>query len=223
MDSKELAQYIDHTQLRPEATEADIAQACAEAREHGFKTVCVERQWVKQAAQALEGSASVPIAVIGFPKGTEPTAEKVEQTRAAVADGAREIDMVLNRDLMNRKDYAGVYQDIHAVVEAAGVPVKVILETSELTLLQKQMGCVLSKAAGAAFVKTSTGFASGGATLEDVRLMRDMVGDDVGVKASGGIRDRKTALAMIEAGASRLGCSASVAIVGAGDAGSEGY
>lgn len=223
MDSKKLAQYIDHTQLRPEATEAEIDQACQEARDHEFKTVCVERQWVKRAAANLEGAVSVPIAVIGFPTGLEATEEKVAQTKQAVADGAREIDMVLNRHLVEALDYRAAFMDIRAVVEAASLPVKVILETSELTEMQKRIGCVLAKAAGAAFVKTSTGFASGGATLEDVRLMREMVGPNTGVKASGGIRDRETALAMIEAGATRLGCSASLAIVGAGSDEGTGY
>ena len=161
------------------------------------------------------GATSViPITVVSFPKGEDKVALKVADTLAAVKSGAREIDMVLNRTLLKKRDHGAVFDDIRAVVEAAGtLPVKVILETSELTLEEKFMACALAKAAGAKFVKTSTGFSKSGATVEDVRLMRHAVGPDLGVKASGGIRTTEDAQKMIEAGANRLGCSASIAIL----------
>ncbi len=209
-----LAPFIDHTLLKREATQLEFEKVCAEAVKFGFKTVCVEIEWLPLVVEKLKDSSVLPIAVVCFPEGTAPTSEKIERTRAAIQLGAQEIDMVLNRKVLKEKNYFAVFSDIRAVVEAAGkIPVKVILETSELTQNEKVIACALSKAAGAAFVKTSTGFSSGGATVEDVRLMRQIVGSEMGVKASGGIRSLEDAIKMIEAGASRLGTSASVGIV----------
>lgn len=219
---KDLAQYIDHTLLKPEATEAQIRQACHEALTYGFAAVCIRSEWVGKAAEWLKGSTVLPICVVGFPGGEESTEAKVEETRRAVASGAQEIDMVLKKSLLRSRDYAGVAEDIRSVVQAAGVPVKVILETGELTHDEKVIGCALSVLAGAAFVKTSTGFGKGGATVEDIRLMRSIVGDRAKVKASGGVRTREDALIMIEAGADRIGTSGGVAIV-TGGAGTASY
>lgn len=213
-DSMMLAKYIDHTQLRPDASESDIRQACEEALEYRFCTVCVRPEWVGLAASLLSGSSVLPITVVGFPEGNFPTSAKVTETQAVVADGAKEVDMVLNRELLAAGDTAAVQADVEAVVKAAGaIPVKVILEVSELTPEQIAVACQLCKIAGAAFVKTSTGFSSGGATVEAVKIMRETVGPNMGVKASGGIRTTDDARRMIEAGASRLGCSASIAII----------
>lgn len=210
----DLAPYIDHTLLKPEATREDVLRVAHEARTHGFATVCVNSWHVATVARVLEGSRTVPIAVVGFPLGAALSSAKAFEAREAIRAGAREIDMVLNVGALKGRDYARVHQDIAAVVEASRpYPVKVILETSLLDTEQKLIACVLAKAAGAAFVKTSTGFGSGGATVEDVALMRRVVGDEVGVKASGGIRSAEDALKMIQAGANRLGASASVAIV----------
>ncbi|MCK8497137.1 MULTISPECIES: deoxyribose-phosphate aldolase [Myxococcus] len=210
----DLAPYIDHTLLKPEARAEDVAKVAREAREHGFATVCVNSAQVATAAKVLAGSKTVPIAVVGFPLGASLSSAKAFEAREAIRAGAREIDMVLNVGALKARDHALVFQDIRAVVDACRpVPVKVILETSLLTDEEKVFGCLLSKSAGAAFVKTSTGFGSGGATVEDVALMRLTVGDDVGVKASGGIRSSEDALKMLRAGANRLGASASVAIV----------
>jgi deoxyribose-phosphate aldolase len=213
-DNADLAPFIDHTLLKPEATREDIARVAREAVEHGFATVCVNSSHVATVAGLLAGSRSVPIAVVGFPLGAALTSAKAFEAREALLAGAREIDMVLPIGALKARDYARVLEDIVGVVEASRpYPVKVILETSLLTREEKIAGCMLSKAAGAAFVKTSTGFSTGGATVEDIALMRQVVGDDVGVKASGGIRSAEDALKMIEAGANRLGASASVAIV----------
>ncbi|XXF76576.1 deoxyribose-phosphate aldolase [Myxococcaceae bacterium GXIMD 01537] len=210
----DLAPYIDHTLLKPEATREDVQRVAEEARSHGFATVCVNSCHVATVARVLEGSRTVPIAVVGFPLGAALTSAKAFEAREAIRAGAREIDMVINVGALKARDYALVNQDIAGVVEASRpYPVKVILETSLLDAEQKLIACVLSKAAGAAFVKTSTGFGGGGATADDVALMRRVVGDDVGVKASGGIRSAEDAMRMIQAGANRLGASASVAIV----------
>ena len=214
LSPRSLAQYIDHTLLRPEATEDQILKLCDEAMEYSFKTVCIERKWLKAATRRLGSSAVLPITVIGFPEGVLATELKGDEVKEALDFGAREVDMVLNRDWLKVKDYRGVFEDIaHVVKQASGVPVKVILETSELQEAEKIMACALSKAAGASFVKTSTGFSKGGATETDVRLMRQVVGEDMGVKASGGVRTYEDAVKMIRAGANRLGTSASVAIV----------
>jgi deoxyribose-phosphate aldolase len=212
--SLDIAQYIDHTLLKPEATREDVLTLCAEARKHGFATVCVNSIHVGTAARALQGSKTVAIAVVGFPLGAGLPSAKAFEAREAIRCGAREIDMVINIGAIKSRDYALVHKDIAAVVDASKPwPVKVILETSQLSDDEKVAGCVLSKAAGAAFVKTSTGFTGGGATAHDVALMRRVVGDDVGVKASGGIRSSEDAMTMIAAGANRIGASASVAIV----------
>ncbi len=215
--SGDIAPYIDHTLLKPEATREEVLKLCDEARRHSFATVCLNSINIATAARALAGSRVVPIAVVGFPLGASLPTAKAFEAREAIRCGAKEIDMVVNLGALRSKDYALVLKDIQLVVQAAGrIPVKVILETSQLTLEEKIVGCALSKAAGAAFVKTSTGFAGGGATAEDVMLMRKVVGDDVGVKASGGIRSTDDAMKMIAAGANRIGASASVAIITGG-------
>jgi len=212
--SADIAPFIDHTLLKPEATREDVIKLAEEARKHGFATVCVNSSFVGTAARVLAGSKVVPIAVVGFPLGAALPSAKAFEAREAIRCGAREIDMVINIGALKAKDYALVLTDIQKVVEASRPhPVKVILETSQLSTEEKIAACTLSKAAGAAFVKTSTGFSSGGATAEDVALMRKVVGDDVGVKASGGIRSTEDAMKMIQAGANRIGASASVAII----------
>ncbi|MEW6433588.1 MAG: deoxyribose-phosphate aldolase [Myxococcota bacterium] len=212
--SQDIAPFIDHTLLKPDATTAEVVKLCEEAKKYGFATVCVNSINVGTAARALAGSSVLPIAVVGFPLGAALPSAKAFETREAVRCGAKEIDMVMNIGALKSKDYALVLKDIELVVDAAKPwPVKVILETSQLTTEEKIIGCALSKAAGAAFVKTSTGFSTGGATAEDIALMRRIVGDDMGVKASGGVRSTEDALNMITAGANRIGASASVAIV----------
>jgi deoxyribose-phosphate aldolase len=212
--SRDIAPYIDHTLLKPDATRADVMKLCDEARKWGFATVCLNSSNIALAKRLLEGAATKPIAVVGFPLGAATTSAKVFETREAIRAGAAEIDMVVNIGALKGRDYGLVECDIRAVVDAARPrPVKVILETGALTRDEKVIGCALSKAAGAAFVKTSTGFGQGGATVEDIALMRQVVGDDVGVKASGGVRTTQDAQKLIEAGANRIGASASVAIV----------
>lgn len=218
-----LAQYIDHTLLKPEATREQLKALAEEARKYKFATVCVNSVNVRLMTQYLKGSGVPVCAVVGFPLGAMNPRSKAYETKEAIRCGAGEIDMVLNIGALKSGDYALVLQDIKAVVEAAApIGVKVILETSKLTHDEKVMGCVLSKAAGAAFVKTSTGFGGGGATAEDVALMRSIVGSEMGVKASGGVRSKEDAHAMLSAGANRLGASASVAIV-TGARGGQGY
>ncbi|MGB0641046.1 MAG: deoxyribose-phosphate aldolase, partial [Myxococcota bacterium] len=185
----EIARYIDHTLLKPTATREQIVKVCEEARKYGFASVCVNSVWIGLAAKLLEGSRSMAICVVGFPLGAMATRSKSLETREAIADGADEIDMVINIGALKGGQHDLVFEDIKAVVRAAqGRPVKVILETTMLERDEKIVGCTLSKAAGAAFVKTSTGFGGGGATLDDVALMRAVVGPDIGVKASGGVR-----------------------------------
>ncbi|MBI2375000.1 MAG: deoxyribose-phosphate aldolase [Deltaproteobacteria bacterium] len=209
-----VAPLIDHTLLKPEATRDEVKKLCEEARKYGFATVCLNSAHIRYAASLLEGSTVKPIAVVGFPLGAGQTAAKAFETREAIRAGAKEIDMVVNVGALKSKDYGYVLADIAAVVAAAGnKPVKVILETSKLSRDEKIVACALSKAAGAAFVKTSTGFGGGGATPEDIALMREVVGSDMGVKASGGIRTIDDADRMVQAGANRLGASASVEIV----------
>ena len=221
--SADIAPYIDHTLLKPDATREEIVKLAEEARRFGFATVCVHSANVGTAARILAGSKTIPIAVVGFPSGAALPSAKAFEAREAVRCGAREIDMVINIGALKGRDYALVVKDICSVVGAAKpYPVKVILETSKLTEQEKIIGSALAKAAGAAFVKTSTGFGGGGATAEDVALMRSVVGEDVGVKASGGIRTSADALRMIQAGANRIGASASVAIV-TGRSGSASY
>ena len=209
-----LAGMIDHTLLRPDATHDQIRKLCEEAAQYKFATVCVNSSNVGLAAKLLAGTGVKAIAVVGFPLGAGTPRAKAFETLEAIREGSGEIDMVINIGAMKSKDYKLVFEDIKAVVEAAGsIPVKVILETSNLNTDEKIIGSALSKAAGAAFVKTSTGFGGGGATVEDVQLMRRIVGADVGVKASGGVRTYEDAKKMIEAGANRIGASASVEIV----------
>ena len=222
-NSTQIAKYIDHTLLKPTATRADILKVCEEARTHGFASVCINTSWLRIAAKALAGSTVKPIAVVGFPLGAMVSAAKAAETREAIAAGAKEIDMVINIGALKGGDHNLVYSDIRAVVEAAqGYPVKVILETSMLNRAEKIAGCTISKAAGAHFVKTSTGFGGGGATVEDVELMRAVVGPEMGVKASGGVRSAEDLQKMVSAGATRVGASASVAIV-SGQTGQSSY
>lgn len=210
-----IAQYIDHTILNPDATEADIKRVCQEAKEYGFYSVCVNGCHASLAANELKGSNVRLTVVVGFPLGASSSEVKAFETKDAVLKGANEIDMVINIGALKSKNESLVQKDIEAVVKAAGkdVVVKVIIETSLLTLEEKILACKIAKAAGAHYVKTSTGFSTGGATVEDVKLMKETVGTLVGVKASGGIRDFDKAKAMIEAGATRLGTSASINIV----------
>jgi deoxyribose-phosphate aldolase len=213
-DTADLAGLIDHTVLKADATSEEIIRACKEAVENGFATVCVNSRFIPLVAQKLAQTPVKPIAVVGFPLGAASTASKVFETREAIREGAREIDMVIAIGALKEKDYAYVSRDIAEVVQASeGHPVKVILETALLTDDEKIKACTLAKDAGASFVKTSTGFGPGGATAADIALMRKTVGPKMGVKASGGIRTREDALKMIEAGASRIGASSSVAIV----------
>jgi len=209
-----MARLIDHTVLKPDTTEADVRALCAESRENCFASVCISPVWVPVAAEALAGATSVVCTVVGFPHGASRSAVKAFETSQAVADGAAEIDMVLAIGMLKSERYADVEADVRAVVAAAeGRTVKVILETALLTDEEKVVACVLAQNAGADFVKTSTGFASGGASPQDVALMRRVVGDTMGVKASGGIRSLEDARTMVESGATRLGASASVAIL----------
>ncbi len=210
----ELARYIDHTLLKANATREEVTKLCEEAREHTFASVCVNPANVALAAKLLDGCPVKVCTVIGFPLGASSSFVKATETRDAIANGATEIDMVINVGALKSKDYELVKNDIARVVEASGNnTVKVILETSLLNDEEKVKACQLAKLAGADFVKTSTGFSTGGATLEDICLMRQTVGPSMGVKASGGIRDTETALQMIQIGATRIGASASVGIV----------
>jgi deoxyribose-phosphate aldolase len=209
-----LARYIDHTLLKPDATATDVEQLCREAKEHKFYAVCVNGSRVELARHCLEDTDVKVASVVGFPLGAMETDVKRFETEAAIDAGAQEIDMVINIGRLKDGDDKHVLRELRDVVEAADErPVKVILETCLLTDEQKVRACKLVVEAGALFVKTSTGFSKSGATLEDVKLLRQEVGKDFGVKASGGIRDAVTALAMIEAGATRLGTSNGVAIV----------
>ena len=209
-----LAAYIDHTLLKPEATRDEVHALCDEAKQHSFGAVCVNPTWVRAAKTRLRGSSVRTVAVIGFPLGAGTPAAKACEAQDAARAGADELDMVLNIGALRSGDYAHAAQDIRGVVQAAApVPVKVILETSKLNDEEKVVACALAKVAGAAFVKTSTGFGGGGATVEDIELMRRVVGDELGVKASGGVKTQDDACAMIAAGATRIGASASVAIV----------
>jgi deoxyribose-phosphate aldolase len=210
-----LAQYIDHTILKPETTAEQVIRLCREAREHAFKAVCVNPYFAPLVSKELEASPVNTCVVIGFPLGASATAVKVFETQTAIKQGAREIDMVINIGALKGGDLATVESDIRAVVEAAreSALVKVIIECCLLTEAEKIIACERIVSAGAAFVKTSTGFSTGGATLEDVALLHRSVGDKALVKASGGIRDYTGALAMIEAGAHRIGTSAGVEIM----------
>ena len=211
-----LAAYIDHTLLKPDATSAEVDQICDEALRHRFASVCVNGSWVRRCAEILAGSGVAVCAVVGFPLGASATEVKVYEARRAIEDGACEVDMVIHVGALKSGDDAFVRRDVAAVAEAChalGAKLKVILETALLSDAEKRRACELAKDAGADFVKTSTGFASGGATAADVALMRRVVGAEMGVKAAGGVRDLEALKAMVAAGATRVGASAGVKIV----------
>jgi len=211
---KQLTSMIDHSLLKPNATQEELKKLCEEAIEYGFKAVCINPTHVADAVQLLKGKEVLVCSVVGFPFGTHCTKTKAFETEEVIRMGAQEVDMVTQIGALKEGRDHYVVGDIRAVVQAArGCSVKVILETCYLTDEEKIRGCRLSMEAGASFVKTSTGFASGGATVEDVKLMRKTVGKDFGVKAAGGIRTLEDASKMIEAGANRLGTSSSVAIM----------
>lgn len=213
-NSTSLASKIDHTLLKPDATIEQIHRLCNEAIENKFYGICIHGSFVLQASTILKDTGVKTIAVVGFPAGANSTETKVFETLDAIDNGAQEIDMVLHIGKLKSGLLEDVFQDILSVVgQADHVPVKVIIETSQLSQEEKIQACLLSQIAGAAFVKTSTGFSSAGATVEDVRLMKQVVGSKMGVKASGGIKDLQTALHMIEAGADRLGTSSGVSIL----------
>jgi len=220
-----IASFIDHTLLKPEAGEADILKVCAEAAEYRFKSVCVNPIWVKTVKTALKGSGVLTCSVVGFPLGATPTDVKTFEARGAVLDGADEIDMVINIAAARAGDKGALVEDITAVAEAVHASdaiLKVIIETALLDDAQKVLACEAAVEAGADFVKTSTGFNGGGATAEDIALMRRTVGPDLGVKAAGGVRSLADAQAMIAAGATRIGASSGISIV-KGEQGSSGY
>jgi deoxyribose-phosphate aldolase len=214
IDTSNIAAYIDHTLLKPDAGSREIEKLCNEARAHHFFGVCVNGSWVETACRILQGSEAKVISVVGFPLGAMCTEAKCREAECAILDGAREIDLVLNLGRLKDGDRSYILNEIKGVAKAAqGRHLKVIIETCLLSNEEKIQACRLAVDGGAHYVKTSTGFSTGGATVSDVRLMRGTVGPDIGVKASGGIRDLATAVAMIEAGATRLGASASVAII----------
>lgn len=210
-----LEKYIDHTVLKPESKDIDIQKACIDAKKYNFKSVCVNPTWVSYVADQLKGSEVETCTVIGFPLGANTSAIKAKEAEQAIKDGATEIDMVLNIGALKSEDYPLVKEDIKQVVQAANkqAVVKVIIETCLLEKNEKIRACEIAKQAGADFVKTSTGFSTGGATVDDVKLMRSTVGPEMGVKASGGVRTYEDALAMIEAGATRIGTSNGVALL----------
>jgi deoxyribose-phosphate aldolase len=223
---QDLARFIDHTLLRPDATAADIDRLCEEARTFGFAAVCVNPTWVRRCAQNLRGSNVEVASVVGFPFGAGTTEVKAMEARRAIRDGAREIDMVINVGALRGGDYDLVRRDIEKVSDAcreAGALTKVIIEAALLTDEEKVVASHLAKLAKADFVKTSTGFGPGGATVHDVLLMRETVGPRLGVKASGGIRSAEDVREMIAAGATRIGASASVQIVTGGEPGDGRY
>jgi deoxyribose-phosphate aldolase len=213
--TKNIASLIDHTLLKAETTKEQIVQLCAEAKEYSFASVCVNPAWVAVAAEELKGSPVKVCTVIGFPLGASTSETKAFETKDAISKGAQEIDMVINIGALKSGDTELVKSDIEAVVEAAkgSAIVKVIIETSLLTDEEKRAACELAKSAGADFVKTSTGFSTGGATVEDVKLMRGTVGPEMGVKASGGVRSLEDLNNMVEAGATRIGASSGVQIM----------
>ncbi|NMF03664.1 deoxyribose-phosphate aldolase [Clostridium beijerinckii] len=211
----DIAKYIDHTILKPEATVEDVKRLCREAKEYNFASVCVNGCYAKLVSTELAGSEVKTCVVVGFPLGAMTKEAKAFETSQAIENGASEIDMVINVGALKDKNYSLLKEDIEAVVNAAKgkALVKVIIETCLLTDEEKVKACEIAKEAKADFVKTSTGFSTGGATKEDIALMRKTVGSDLGVKASGGVRDFKAAMEMINAGASRIGSSNSIAIV----------
>jgi deoxyribose-phosphate aldolase len=225
LSAAQLARFIDHTLLKPDATRADIEKLCAEARQFGFCTVCVNGSRVELARHLLDGTDVKVACTVGFPLGAMDTDAKRFETEAAIDAGAQEIDVVMNIGKLKDGDHGFVLRELRDIAEAADERVvKVILETCLLNQDEIQEACRIVLDSGAHFVKTSTGFSRAGAVIEDVRLMREVVGPSFGVKAAGGIRDTETALAMVEAGATRLGTSGGVAIVqGISEAGSGGY
>jgi deoxyribose-phosphate aldolase len=225
MDKKTLASYIDHTILKADAQVKDIEKICKEAAEYHFASVCVNAANVKQAAELLKGTDVKVCTVVGFPLGATLSQVKAFEAQEAIKEGAHEVDMVINVGALKSGLLEVVEKDICAVAEACKgkALLKVIIETCLLTGEEKITACQLSQKAGADYVKTSTGFSTGGAVAEDIRLMRKTVGDQMGVKASGAVRDLETALQMIEAGASRIGASASVSIVNGVEAQNPGY
>ncbi|WP_078597228.1 deoxyribose-phosphate aldolase [Evansella clarkii] len=215
----ELAKMIDHTLLKPDVTKEQIVKLSEEAKEHEFASVCVNPAWVKTAYEILKDKPEVKVCtVIGFPLGASAPEVKAFETENAIANGAEEVDMVINIGALKDKDDEAVLNDIQAVVKAAEgkALTKVIIETSLLTEEEKVRACELAVKAGADYVKTSTGFSGGGATVEDIELMRKTVGPEIGVKASGGVRDKESAEAMVKAGATRIGASAGISIVQGG-------
>ncbi|MGD6876536.1 deoxyribose-phosphate aldolase [Bacillus infantis] len=210
-----VAKMIDHTLLKADATKEQIEVLCSEAKEYSFASVCVNPAWVSYASELLEGSGVDVCTVIGFPLGASTSEVKAFETKNAIENGATEVDMVINIGALKSGSSDLVESDIRAVVEAAKgkALTKVIIETSLLTEDEKVLACELAVKAGTDFVKTSTGFSTGGATVEDIRLMRKTVGPEIGVKASGGVRSTEDAQQMIEAGATRIGASSGVAIV----------
>lgn len=209
-----IANMIDHTVLKAFSSKEDVIKVCKEAKEHGFFSVCINPTHIELAKKELEGSKVKVCTVIGFPLGANTSEVKAFETKDAIAKGAHEVDMVINIGALKDKNYDLVYTDIKAVVDAANKEalVKVIIETCYLTDEEKKISCELSVKAGADYVKTSTGFGTGGSTPEDIKLMRDVVGPNVGVKASGGVRTTEDAIKVIDAGASRIGASASISI-----------
>jgi deoxyribose-phosphate aldolase len=214
-EPKELAAYIDHTLLKPEADKKSITELCRQAIENKFCSVCINPYWLPLAKKILQGSAVKLCTVCGFPLGADDPALKADEARRAVEQGADEVDMVINIGALRSGLYCEVFDDISGVVRAAdGKTVKVIIEACLLNDEQKIEACLIAKAAGAHFVKTSTGFSSGGATLADIALMRETVGPELGVKASGGVKTAEDAIAMIKAGANRIGTSSGIKIIG---------
>lgn len=211
--ARELARFIDHTLLAQGASASGVQHHCTEAREHHFAAVCVRLEWVRLAAGLLAGTPVRVAAVVDFHEGAASTAARIQEASAAIGDGAQELDLVAPLPQLRAGRWMHAFEDLEAVISAAAVPVKVILETVQLTQDQKVAGAAIALAAGAAFVKTSTGFGGGGATVEDVALLKAVVGDRAEVKASGGIRTAADALAMLRAGATRIGTSAGIAIV----------
>jgi len=211
----QIARMIDHTLLKPDSTDQQIIQLCEEAKQYNFATVCVNPYWVSTAAKELKGSNVGITTVVGFPLGSTSTFNKISEARDAIAAGATEIDMVINIGALKSGDYEAVKKDIEGVVLACRdqTIVKVIIETGYLNDEEKKKACMLSKMAGADFVKTSTGFGPGHATPEDISLMRATVGPEMGVKASAGVRDLDTARKLVAAGATRIGASSSIAII----------
>ena len=212
---QDIAKMIDHTVLKAFSTKEDIIKVCKEAKEYGFFSVCINPTYIELAKKELEGSNVKICTVIGFPLGANTSEVKAFEVKDAIAKGAHEVDMVINIGALKNREYDLVYNDIKSVVDAANKDalVKVIIETCYLNDEEKKIACELSVKAGADYVKTSTGFGTGGSTPEDIKLMREVVGPNVGVKASGGVRTTEDAIKVINAGASRIGASASVSIV----------